>query len=102
VYPPLLTATTLLSVPQMASIVDSGVPVITAAGNDFINVNGVSPSRVPQVITVGATDIEDTFAVGTSNFGNKVNILAPGVDILSAGHASNSDKFFGTGTSDSA
>ncbi|KAH7010776.1 peptidase S8/S53 domain-containing protein, partial [Microdochium trichocladiopsis] len=41
-----------------------------------------SPAREPLAITVGATDINDVFAP-FSNFGKMIDIVGPGVDILS-------------------
>jgi cerevisin len=64
--------------------ITKGVPFVVAAGNETQDANNVSPARVPNAITVGASTIDDTFA-SFSNFGNKVDITAPGQDILSAG-----------------
>jgi cerevisin len=66
-----------------ANAVAAGVHVVVAAGNETQDSNNSSPARTSTVITVGATDINDSLA-GFSNFGNKVDILAPGQDILSA------------------
>ena len=41
-----------------------------------------SPARSPDALTVGAIDITDRQA-DFSNYGTAVNILAPGVDIIS-------------------
>jgi subtilisin family serine protease len=42
-----------------------------------------SPAREPLAITVGAIDVKDKRA-SFSNYGRKIDIFAPGVDILSA------------------
>ena len=68
----------------MSNVVSQGIPFVVAAGNESQNANNVSPARVPEAITVGATTIDDTFA-SFSNFGPAVDILAPGQAILSAG-----------------
>ncbi|KAK8007221.1 polyketide synthase [Apiospora arundinis] len=67
----------------VASTVRHGVVVCVAAGNraDILAENQ-SPAREPFAITVGATDINDTFAPWAS-FGKMVDIVSPGVDILS-------------------
>jgi len=67
----------------VSNVISQGIPFIVAAGNESQDANNVSPARLPQAITVGATTIDDTFA-SFSNFGNKVDILAPGQEILSA------------------
>lgn len=64
--------------------VAAGVHVVVAAGNETQDSNNSSPARSPNVITVGATDINDNLA-SFSNFGSPVDILAPGLNILSAG-----------------
>ena len=46
-----------------------------------------SPAREPSVITVGAIKLGDGMA-RFSNGGNCINIMAPGVDIISAAHGS--------------
>ncbi|MFQ5634889.1 MAG: S8 family peptidase [Gammaproteobacteria bacterium] len=66
-----------------------GVLVVVAAGNDAANVADFTPASLPGVVTVSATDRDDEFA-GFSNWGNPVDIAAPGVDILSL-RAANTD-----------
>ncbi|GFF99628.1 alkaline protease 1 [Aspergillus udagawae] len=65
----------------VASTVRKGVVVCVAAGNRGVAINE-SPAREPLAITVGATDINDRIAI-FSDYGKFVDILAPGVDILS-------------------
>ncbi|ORZ38061.1 peptidase S8/S53 domain-containing protein, partial [Catenaria anguillulae PL171] len=60
----------------------AGVHVIAAAGNDGASACNVSPARVRDTITVGATDPSDRLA-SFSNWGRCVSLLAPGVNIRS-------------------
>ncbi|KAG8937330.1 subtilisin-like serine protease [Tulasnella sp. 418] len=60
-----------------------GVHVIVAAGNSDEDADYFSPARVEEAITVGAMDIHDVRAP-FSNFGDVVDVFAPGVDIISA------------------
>ena len=73
----------------MFNAISQGIPIIAAAGNsvldglDPIDVSNISPAHVREVITVGATTIDDTFVL-FSNFGAGVDFLAPGENIPSA------------------
>ncbi|HUR78615.1 MAG TPA: S8 family peptidase [Acidimicrobiales bacterium] len=69
------------------SIAD-GVLYSVAAGNgdtfgNAVNACTTSPARVPEALTVGATDMNDTKA-SFSNIGTCLDLFAPGVDITSA------------------
>lgn len=79
------------------SIAD-GVVYCVSAGNDQFDSSNKSPARVAEAITVGATDINDGWA-WFSNFGNLVDILAPGVAITSAWNASDTAANTISGTS---
>jgi subtilisin family serine protease len=59
-----------------------GVTYVVAAGNSNANACLSSPARVANAITVGAVNIQDGRSY-FSNFGNCVDIFAPGEDILS-------------------
>lgn len=63
--------------------VAAGVPVVAAAGNGATSACTVSPARVGEVITVGATTITDQ-RYAASNTGGCVDLFAPGADITSA------------------
>jgi len=63
----------------ITAIVEAGVVVVAAAGNDNINVSGYSPANCNGVISVAATDIAGQKA-GYSNFGAGIHISAPGGD----------------------
>jgi subtilisin family serine protease len=64
--------------------VSAGVVVVVSAGNEGIDAATVTPAHAPDALTVGAYDEGEDFAP-FSNFGPAVDLLAPGVDILSLG-----------------
>jgi subtilisin family serine protease len=79
-------------------VVDAGIPVVVAAGNDSQDAAGIVPAAYDEVITVSAladsdgrpggngpatTRGPDDSLASFSNFGADVDIAAPGVDILS-------------------
>ncbi|MFJ8932780.1 MULTISPECIES: S8 family peptidase [unclassified Streptomyces] len=76
----------------------SGVTYTVAAGNDGMPAELYSPARVKEAITVGATDKKDARA-SFSNWGTRLDLFAPGVDITSASNASDSGKATFSGTS---
>ncbi|WP_432978557.1 S8 family serine peptidase [Dactylosporangium sp. CA-233914] len=76
----------------------SGVTYAVAGGNDSANACSKSPARLPEAITVGATDANDTRA-SFSNFGNCLDLFAPGVNITSSSNASNTGTQRMSGTS---
>jgi subtilisin family serine protease len=65
------------------NLINSGVITVVAAGNENADALTKSPARVKQAITVGASDINDARA-SFSNFGNAVDVFAPGVNVTSA------------------
>ncbi len=76
---------------------DNGMVMVAAAGN---NNSGTPfyPAAYPGAIAVAATDSGDNRA-NFSNFGDYIDVAAPGVDILSCGHSGPSDYFTTSGTS---
>lgn len=58
------------------------VLVVVAAGNEAMELDDYGPGGADNVLTVGATHVDDR-AAAFSNFGDKVDIVAPGVDVLS-------------------
>ncbi|WP_238010274.1 S8 family serine peptidase [Dactylosporangium sp. AC04546] len=76
----------------------AGITYAVAGGNDSANACGKSPARLPEAITVGATDSKDTRA-GFSNFGSCLDLFAPGVNILSSANSSNTGTQKMSGTS---
>ncbi len=55
---------------------------VVAAGNDNINTSNECPAHVEEAVTVAAIDSSETKAY-FSNYGNEVDLCAPGVDIVS-------------------
>jgi hypothetical protein len=84
---------------RINQVIDSGVTVVVAAGNDRMDATHVIPARFQNVITVSAItdsdakcggqgssifgDRDDTFATAYSNFGIPIDIAGPGTQILS-------------------
>ncbi|KAI8360562.1 peptidase S8/S53 domain-containing protein [Mortierella sp. GBAus27b] len=75
-----------------------GIHFSIAAGNDGKNACRFSPASTPGVMTVGATDRDDTVA-SYSNWGPCVAIYAPGSDITSAWIGSKTATHVQSGTS---
>ena len=82
----------------IAALVAKGVTVVVAAGNKGIDACKASPASAPNVISVGATNKEGALA-RYSNFGPCVNIFAPGFEVTSAWHTSDSATKTLSGTS---
>ncbi len=83
--------------------INAGVTYAIAAGNGNAlgqrqNACNYSPARVPNAITVGATQNNDA-AASFSNYGTCVDILAPGVNITSSWSTSNTATNTISGTS---
>lgn len=90
-------------------LVASGVTVVVSAGNVNINACQSSPGRLPEAITVGASDLADKRSIWqfipgedivfASNYGGCVDLFAPGTDIRSAIHTDDTDSHTISGTS---
>ncbi len=82
--------------------IDKDVVLVGASGNLGNHDTPVSyPAAIPGVIAVGAVD-EPGQVWEKSNRGPELTVVAPGVDIYSAGYKSASDYRAANGTSDSA
>lgn len=79
---------------KFLQLLDAGVTVICAAGNDGIDVNTLTPAGMPEVLTVGATDrydipagfnnIAPTDSGLTTGYGQRLDIFAPGDEVAVA------------------
>jgi subtilisin family serine protease len=61
---------------------EAGVLIVVAAGNKGLNTSRFGYPSLPGVLVVGATGSADERA-GFSNFGTFLDVLAPGIDVLS-------------------
>ncbi len=73
------------------ALINDGVTVVVAAGNESADASTSSPANVDAAITVAASSSNDSFA-GFSNFGSKVDLIAPGVEITSDWLVSSTNK----------
>ncbi|KAI9102806.1 serine protease [Phlyctochytrium arcticum] len=77
------------------SAIASGVVFAVAAGNSAGDACNRSPARVPEAITVAASDVNDRLA-SFSEKGKCVDIIAPGVSITSTWNDGNTKSISGT------
>ncbi|MEA1909628.1 MAG: S8 family peptidase [Patescibacteria group bacterium] len=76
---------------------DRGVPVIAAAGNNNQS-NLLYPAGYDRVVAVGAVDSAGD-RTSFSNYGNNLDVMAPGVNVVMAGSAGSNAYVYGSGTS---
>jgi subtilisin family serine protease len=76
----------------------SGVTYVVAGGNNGGDACAMSPGKLKDVITVGATDNSDTRA-SWSNYGSCIAMFAPGVSVSSADYYSDASLASWNGTS---
>ncbi|XP_074660490.1 uncharacterized protein LOC141912953 [Tubulanus polymorphus] len=81
--------------------VNAGVLFIVAAGNEGMDSCQTSPASAKQSISAGCTDRDDKFCY-FSNYGRCVEILAPGMNIISASNQGDQATEIFSGTSMSA
>lgn len=79
-------------------VIATGVTVTVAAGNANRDACDYSPARAPGALTVGATDTTDSRA-SFSNWGECLDLFAPGVAITSAFYTSPTATKVWSGTS---
>ncbi|MFI8851164.1 S8 family serine peptidase [Streptomyces sp. NPDC053499] len=76
----------------------SGVSYAVSAGNESADASASSPARVSTALTVAASDRRDRQA-SFSNYGKRVDLYAPGVNIVSASNKSDRGTATMSGTS---
>ncbi len=81
-----------------AALVESGVVLVVAAGNESSDVSSHSPASAAAAITVAASTFRDVLA-SYSNYGSGVDLAAPGSAILSSVSSSTTATDFYSGTS---
>ncbi|ORZ37395.1 peptidase S8/S53 domain-containing protein [Catenaria anguillulae PL171] len=79
-------------------LVQQGVAVVVAAGNESQDACQVSPAFIPNAITVGAIDPRNDQIASFSNFGRCVDLFGPGVRTESASNAGRGSRIL-SGTS---
>ena len=80
------------------NLINAGVPLVVAAGNQNVDSCVFSPGRVPAAITVAASTQSDA-RWSQSAYGSCIDIFAPGVGIRSAAISSKSGSIVLDGTS---
>ncbi|KAH9903793.1 subtilase [Xylariomycetidae sp. FL2044] len=84
---------------MIEALAQIGVIPVVAAGNEAQDAANVSPASSPNAITVGAIDATTDRRADFSNFGEFVDIYAPGVDVESVGITSDTATEVLSGTS---
>lgn len=85
----------------LLQLIDDGITVVVAAGNEYGDACSYSPARLggnSLAISVGASNIQDA-KPGFSNYGRCVTISAPGVNITGASANNNAATVALSGTS---
>lgn len=77
----------------------AGVVPVVAAGNENVDAANDSPASASGAITVGAIDQTTDRKASFSNFGQFVDVFAPGVNVKSVGISSTTDTAVLSGTS---
>jgi len=73
---------------KIKQIIEKGVVFCAAAGNDSKDASNHYPASIDGVVCVGAIDKDGQLAE-FSNYGEEVDLVAPGVEIYGAHHLSN-------------
>ncbi len=68
---------------QLNRFIKNGITIVTAAGNEKSSTDYVFPANMDNVITVSACASDGVFASTYSNFGETVDVCAPGTSVYS-------------------
>lgn len=70
---------------KIAQVIQANIPIVASAGNDRTNISQRSfiPACLPQVIAVSAVQFLDAFDSSYSNYGDRIDLAAPGTNIYS-------------------
>lgn len=90
----ILTDVSTMVEDHIRGVINDGAIFVVGAGNNGSNACNYTPSRMPEVITVGATTRADEMR-SASNGGTCVDILAPGSDMIAANRGGNFDTISG-------
>ncbi|RZS32182.1 peptidase inhibitor I9 [Herbihabitans rhizosphaerae] len=82
----------------VSNAVRSGITFVATAGSSDSDACQFSPGRLPEVITVAATD-DQLAETGPSNHGSCVDLYAPGANIVSTSNSDNQGSKIMSGTS---
>lgn len=66
----------------VAGVINAGIPVAVAGGNDSKDACNTSPARLPAAITLGSTESNDARS-SFSNYGSCLDLFTPGGSIVS-------------------
>jgi serine protease len=88
---------------QIQNVLARGAIIVAAAGNEDQDASKLLPAGIPGVLAVGGTDIDDKRWIGipgstASNYGNVVQIWAPGHNVLTADWAASNNSALATVT----
>lgn len=82
---------------MIAEALDAGILIIAAAGNDYLSIPAY-PASLDGVVAVGATDNNDVIwkvsESNGSNYGNWIDVMAPGANIYTT--MSSADNAYGS------
>lgn len=70
--------------PYIDDALTKGIIVVSAAGNKSTDANNSCPANIEELITVSACDSSGSFASSYSNYGNVIDVCAPGTAVKSS------------------